>query len=88
MLSAEQAQQPTISVITAKGSTVVKLDGAVDAMLQPGDVVQVGSLFAPTPPMPLDELGITHEKKAQAPSQTKTGETAASQGAAAVSTVN
>jgi polysaccharide export outer membrane protein len=88
MLSAEQAQQPTITVINAKGSTVVKLDSVVDAMLQPGDVVQVGSLFAPTLPMPLDELGIAHEKKAQAPSQPKAGETAASQGAATPSTVN
>jgi len=88
MLSAEQAQQPTITVISAKGSTVVKLDSAVDALLQPGDVVQVGSLFAPTLPMPLDELGIARDKKAQAPSQPKTSETAASQGAAPASTVN
>jgi polysaccharide export outer membrane protein len=89
MLTAEQAQQPTITVVSTKGSTVVKLDTAVDAMLQPGDVVQVGSLFAPTLPMPLDELGVVHDKKAEAPGQpNKTSETAASQGAAPASTVN
>jgi polysaccharide biosynthesis/export protein len=82
MLTAEQAQQPTITVVRPNGTTIVKLDTAVDVLLQPGDVVQVGSLFAPTLPMPLDDLGIVRDKKAQAPSQPRTGDTAASQGAA------
>jgi hypothetical protein len=60
----------------------VKIDTAVDVLLQPGDVVQVGSLFAPTLPIPLDDLGIARDKKAQAPSQPRTQDTAASQGAA------
>jgi polysaccharide export outer membrane protein len=82
MLTAEQAQQPTITVIRPNGTTIVKLDTAVDVLLQPGDVVQVGSLFAPTLPIPLEDLGIARDKKAQAPSQPRTQDTAASQGAA------
>jgi polysaccharide biosynthesis/export protein len=82
LLSAEQAQQPTITVIRPNGTTVVKLDTAVDVLLQPGDVVQVGSLFPPARELPLDQLGLSRDKKAEGPSQPRTGDTAASQGAA------
>jgi polysaccharide export outer membrane protein len=47
-LTGEQAQQPpAIIVIRAKLTTTVKYDAAVDFLLQPGDVVQVGSLLPP-----------------------------------------
>ena len=81
LLTAEQAQRPAITVIRAKGTTNVKLDAAVDFPLQPGDVVQVGSLFPPGPELPLDPFGPSREKAAQneAPSQTVDG--TAAQGA-------
>ena len=47
LLTAEQAQQPTITVIRAKGTTSVKYDATVEFLLQPADVVQIGSLFPP-----------------------------------------
>jgi hypothetical protein len=47
LLTAEQLQQPTITVIRAKGTTSVKYDATVEFLLQAGDVVQIGSLFPP-----------------------------------------
>jgi polysaccharide biosynthesis/export protein len=44
-LNAEEGQQPRITVIRAKDAVTVKYDAAVDFLLQPGDVVQVGSLL-------------------------------------------
>jgi polysaccharide export outer membrane protein len=81
LLTAEQAQQPAITVIRAKGTTNVKLDGAVDLLLQPGDVVQVGSLFPPGPVLPSDPLSLSREKAAQSEAPSRTGEMAAAQGA-------
>jgi polysaccharide biosynthesis/export protein len=73
LLTAEQVRQPAIIVIRAKGVMNVKQDAAVDFLLQPGDVVQVGSLFPPEPELPLDQLGVSKEKTAQsaAPSRTE-----------------
>jgi polysaccharide export outer membrane protein len=81
LLTAEQAHQPAITVIRAKGTTNVKLDGAVDLLLQPGDVVQVGSLFPPGPELPSDPLSLSREKAAQSETPSRTGGTAAAQGA-------
>lgn len=47
----EQGDQPVITVIRAKGTSTVKYDAAVEFMLQPGDVIQVGSVV----PRTLDE---------------------------------
>jgi polysaccharide export outer membrane protein len=47
-LTGEQAHQPpAIFVIRGKESTTVKYDAAIDFLLQPGDVVHVGSLLPP-----------------------------------------
>lgn len=82
LLTAEQAQQPTITVIRAKGTTSVKYDATVEFLLQPGDVVQIGSLFPPVPELPLDRLGASAEKAAQGGISSRTGNAAATQGAA------
>ena len=65
LLTPDQLQQPSITVIRAKGTTNVKYDAAVDFPLQPGDVVQIGSLFSPMPELPLDQPGASREKAAQ-----------------------
>jgi protein involved in polysaccharide export with SLBB domain len=65
LLTADQVQQPVITVTRAKGTTNVKHDAAVDFLLRPGDVVQVGSLFPPAPELPLDQFGSSTEKTAQ-----------------------
>ena len=77
LLTAEQVQQPAITVIRAKGTTNVKYDAAVDFLLQPGDVVQVGSLFPPVPELPLDQFGVSREKTAQSEAPSRTGDATA-----------
>jgi polysaccharide export outer membrane protein len=79
LLTAKQAQQPTITVIRAKGTTSVKYDATVEFLLQPGDVVQIGSLFPPIPELPLDRLGVSGEKAAQGGISSRTGNAAATQ---------
>jgi polysaccharide biosynthesis/export protein len=81
-LTAEQMQRPAITVIRAKGTTNVKQDAAVDFLLQPGDVVQVGPLFPPVPQLPLDQFGVPTEKTAQSEIPSRTGDSTAAQGAA------
>ena len=83
LLTAEQVQQPAITVIRAKGTTNVKHDAAVDFLLQPGDVVQVGSLFPPVPELPLDQFGVSREKTAQSEGPSRTGDATVPRGAAA-----
>jgi polysaccharide biosynthesis/export protein len=80
-LTGEQLQQPAITVIRAKGTTNVKQDAAVDFLLQPGDVVQVGPLFPPVPQMPPDQFGISREKAAQSEAPSRTGGGTAAQAA-------
>jgi polysaccharide export outer membrane protein len=79
--TAEQVQQPAITVIRAKGTTNVKHDAAVDFLLQPGDVVQVGSLFPSVPELPLDQFGVSREKAAQSEGPSRTGDATAPRGA-------
>jgi polysaccharide biosynthesis/export protein len=74
LLTAEQAQQPAITVIRPKGTTNVKHDAAVDFLLHPGDVVQVGSLFPPVPELPLDQFGVSRETTAQSEGPSRTGD--------------
>lgn len=90
LLTAEQAQQPAITVVRAKSTTTVRYDAAADFPLQPGDVVQVGSLFPPVPELSPDQLGVSGEKAAQDEGSRRTGNAAAAQGAAVESarTVN
>jgi polysaccharide export outer membrane protein len=82
LLSAEQLQQPAITVIRAKGTTTVKHDAAVDFLLRPGDVVQVGSLFPPMPELPLEQFGVSGEKAAQSEAPPRTGDATAARGTA------
>jgi polysaccharide biosynthesis/export protein len=80
LLTGEQRQQPAITVIRAKGATTVKYDAGVDFLLQPGDVVQVGSLLPPAPDLPPNQLGISREKKAESEAPLGTGDAAAPRG--------
>jgi polysaccharide export outer membrane protein len=82
-MTAEQMQQPTITVIRAKGTTNVKYTAAVDFPLQPGDVVQIGSLFPPAIELPRDQPGGSSDKAAQSDSSSRTVNTTAAQGVAA-----
>ena len=81
LLTAEQVQQPAITVTRARGTTNVKQDAAVDFLLQPGDVVQVGALFPPVPELPLDQFGVSRDKTAQSEAPSRTGDPTAAQGA-------
>src|SRR5262249_26109420 len=56
------AQQPSITVIRANGATTTKYDAAMDFVLQPGDVVQVGSLFPSLLELKSDQLGAPGER--------------------------
>jgi polysaccharide export outer membrane protein len=80
LLTGEQRQQPAITVIRVKGATTVKYDAGVDFLLQPGDVVQVGSLLPPAPDLPPNQLGISREKKAESEAPLGTGDAAAPRG--------
>jgi polysaccharide export outer membrane protein len=82
LLTAEQVQQPAITVTRANGITNVKHDAAIDFLLQPGDVVQVGSLFPPVPELPLDHFGVSREKTAQSDAPSRTGDAMAARAAA------
>lgn len=80
LLTGEQRQQPAITVIRVKGATTVKYDAGVDFLLQPGDVVQVGSLLPPAPDLPPNQVGISREKKAESEATLGTGDAAAPRG--------
>ena len=41
-------------MIRARGTTSVKYDATVEFLLQPGDIVQIGSLFPHVPEMTVD----------------------------------
>jgi polysaccharide biosynthesis/export protein len=82
LLTAEQMQQPAITVIRAKGTTNVRYNAAVDFQLQPGDVVQIGSLFPPAPELPWDQFGVSGEKAAQSETPSRAGNAATARGAA------
>jgi polysaccharide export outer membrane protein len=57
LMTADQASQAVITVTRARGTTNVKYDAAVDFLLQPGDIVQIGSLFPLVPEMTADRPG-------------------------------
>jgi hypothetical protein len=79
LLTTAQMQQPVITVIRAKGTTNVKYDATVDFMLQPGDVVQIGSLFPLTPELPQDQFGASREDAGQSETSPRTGNAAVTQ---------
>lgn len=63
LTAADQTSQAVLTVIRAKGTTNVKYEAAVDFLLQPGDIVQIGSLFPVLPE--LDRPGASSEKAAE-----------------------
>lgn len=86
LLAAEQVQQPAITVIRAKGSTKVTYDAAVEFLLEPGDVVQIGSLFPSLPELPLDRIGVFSEEGAKVGTSSRAGNAGVVQGNALGST--
>ena len=88
LLTSEQARQAVITVIRAKGSENVKFDAAVDFRLQPGDIVQIGSLFPTVPDLAPDRLG--GEKAAEDESSSRKEDASTESGAVAgpIATVN
>jgi polysaccharide export outer membrane protein len=81
LLTAEQVRQPAITVIRPKGTLNVQNDAASDFLLQPGDVVQVGSLFPPVPEVPLDQFGVSKEKTAKGEARSRAEDANAARGA-------
>ncbi len=75
LLTMEQAEQAAITVIRANGNTNVKYAAAVDFLLQPGDIVQVGSLFPTTPDLIPDRSDTSGEKAAESERPLRTGST-------------
>ena len=71
LLTAEQASQAAITVIRAKGTTNIKYEAAVDFPLQPGDIVQIGSLFPMAPEMTADPPRISGEQAAEGETPSK-----------------
>jgi len=65
LMTTAQVSQPAIAVIRAKGTSNVKYSAAADFLLQPGDVVQIGSLFPSAPEPPRDQFEVSGEKAAQ-----------------------
>jgi polysaccharide biosynthesis/export protein len=82
LLTADQVQQAVITVIRAKDAVNVKYDAAVDFQLQPGDIVQIGSLFPTVPELAPEPSGLPGDKAAEGETQSRKGN-ATAQGAAA-----
>ena len=76
-LTGEQDGEPAITVIRANGTTTVKYSAAVNFLLQPGDIVQVGSSVPPALEETPKQVGALPKEKIEAP--LPTGDAAASQ---------
>ena len=63
-LTTEHGQPPPLVVIRTKDSTTSRHDATVDFRLQPGDVVQVGSLL-PTLDTPANPAGPSRQRSAE-----------------------
>ena len=63
LLTADQGPQAAITVIRPNGTTNVRYEAAVDFLLRPGDIVQIGPLFPNTAEPNADRSG---EKGAEA----------------------
>jgi polysaccharide biosynthesis/export protein len=86
LLTMEQAEQAAITVIRASGNTNVKYAAAVDFQLQPGDIVQVGSLFPAAPDLTPDRSDASGEKAVESVSPLRAGKAVAADPAAGRST--
>jgi len=79
LLSATQTQQPSITVIRAKDTLNVAYDAASNFLLQPGDVVQIGSLFPTTHAPPREPFGVSKDDAIQNETSSGTGTVGAAQ---------
>src|SRR5262249_20391009 len=82
-MSAEKGEQPPLVVIRGKGTESVRYDATVDFVLQPGDIVQVGSLLPSALELSADVVDLPKERAAETSSSLRVGDTAASRAAAA-----
>ena len=62
-LTFHQEKQPAIAVIRGKTTTTITYEAAKDFSLQPGDVVQVGSLLPPALEAPTSQAGVSNERR-------------------------
>lgn len=74
-LLGEPSQQPAITVIRSKGSATIKYEAGLDFLLEPGDVVLVGSPLSPAPPSPVN---IPSEKTAETKASSQASDSPAS----------
>lgn len=82
-LTGANGEQLAITVSRAKGTTTVKYDAAVNFMLQPGDIVQVGSLVPPTLELTPDRTGTSKQEMSENAPTPRTRDSTASQGTTA-----
>lgn len=64
-LTAEHSQPPPLVVIRTKGSGTTRYDATADFPLQPGDIVQVGSLMPPSLEIPTDPVDLPGQRSAE-----------------------
>ena len=79
-LTGVNGEQIAITVSRAKGTTTVKYDAAVDFMLQPGDIVQVGSIVPPTLELTPDRMDSPKQESSQGALPTQAQSPTTSQG--------
>lgn len=82
-LTGANGEQLAITVSRAKGTMTVKYDAAVNFMLQPGDIVQVGSLVPPTLELTPDRTGTSKQEISENAPPPRTRDSTASQGTTA-----
>ncbi|CCE05597.1 Polysaccharide export protein (fragment) [Bradyrhizobium sp. STM 3843] len=73
LLTAAQAQEPAITVIRAKATMKIGYNATADFSLQPGDIVQVGSLFPSRPEQLRDQSGASAENAVQSEASSQMG---------------
>lgn len=86
LLTTAQAQEPAITVVRAKASMNVGYNATADFPLQPGDIVQVGSLFPSRPEQFRDQLGASAVNAVQSETSSQMGLVTPTQERAAEST--
>ena len=64
-LTAEHDQPPPLVVIRSKGSATARYDATPDFPLQPGDIIQVGSLLPSSMELPAGPADRTGQRKAE-----------------------
>lgn len=77
LLTADQTEQAAITVMRTDGNSNVKFGAAVDFLLQPGDIVQIGSLFPTVPDLGPERTGAFAEKAAEHEAPSRAGSVAA-----------